>query len=319
MALNFPTSPTNSQQYTDDNGIVWEYISSKGVWDRVGSNSIKQFSGAKILFDVEKNLTSTLTACNFDTSEFDTDEYFDSVSFPSRLRIKRSGFYRVNILISVGSEGTGASYIFSVKLNGTNTLTNETAGSNQYVSYDETLQLYAGDYIELFASEGSSVGTLNTDSFMEIERIGFSIGSSASRGNEFSGVKLKLTTNENFTNIPTPLEWDTTEYNINADINANLYWNSSDAGKITIWTNGYYRLKSIFITENLGSSNSHLIDLRKDGITFLSSSMGANDVMQLDETYNLLSGSYFEVYISDDESIGEISTDSYIQLIRLGV
>ena len=319
MALNFPTSPSNLQQYTDDNSVVWEYSSTKGVWNRVSNSSIKQFSGAKILFNVEKNLTSTLTPCEFDVAEFDTGEYFNSVSYPSRLSINRSGFYRVNLLISVGAEGTGASYTFSVRLNGTNVLTTETAGANQYVSYDETLQLFAGDYIEIYASEGSAVGTLRTDTFFGIERIGFSIGSAASVGNEFSGVRLNLTANEVFTITPTILEWDSAEYNINADINSNVYWSNSDAGKITIWTDGYYRLKSIFITENFGSSNSHLIDLRKDGVTFLSSSMGANDIMELDETYNLLSGSYFEVYISDTESVGELSTDSYIQLVRLGV
>jgi hypothetical protein len=37
MALNFPASPTNGQQYTDPNGVVWEYSSTPGVWEPLAS------------------------------------------------------------------------------------------------------------------------------------------------------------------------------------------------------------------------------------------------------------------------------------------
>jgi hypothetical protein len=32
MALEFPTAPTNGQQYTDGNGITWEYASATTSW-----------------------------------------------------------------------------------------------------------------------------------------------------------------------------------------------------------------------------------------------------------------------------------------------
>ena len=320
MALNFPTSPTNGQQYTDDNSVVWQYYATKGVWEKLRSDVLRQFSGAKIVFNSTKFLTSTPSPCPFDVAEFDTGTYFDSVNNPTRLTVARSGYYRINILIAVGPEGNGASYSFSVRRNGNSIITTEPlVGANQFVAYDEVLQLSSGEYIELFASEESSIGTLLNSTYFEIERIGFGVGSAFSAGSEFSGVKLGLTTNESLTSTPNAINWDTTEFNINADINANTYWSDVEASKIYIRSDGYYRAKAQFFTNNQGTSDSYTIDVRKDGNSFVSTSLGPNDRLELDESYNLLSGSYFEIFVSNSSSVGEITTNSYFQLIRMGV
>jgi hypothetical protein len=39
----------------------------------------------------------------------------------------------------------------------------------------------------------------------------------------------------------------------------------------------------------------------------------------LDETYNFTSGSYLQMYVDNSGSVGQITTDSYLELIRVGV
>lgn len=319
MALSFPKTPTNLQQYTDSNNIVWEYNSTKGVWNTKKDNQLKQFSGAKIELTSNLNLTSTLTAIDWDASEFDTNTYFDSINSPSKLLITSTGYYRINVLLITGTQGNGASYSFSVKINGTEILTNDTTGPNTGVHYDEIQLLHSGDYVEIWGSEDAGVGTLLTTSYFEIERVGYALGSAFGTLGAFSGVKLELSSVENTTSTPTAITWDTAPFNINADINGNLYWDSLTSDKLNIYTDGYYRLKSTFKTGTAGATNSYLIDVKLDGTTLESASIGPIETVDLDETYNFLSGSYLQVYVSNGGSVGTITTDSYFELIRVGV
>lgn len=318
MALNFPSSPTNGQQYTDDNGIVWQYLSSKGVWDVYRDDALKEFSGAKIILDINDALTPTSTAVTWDSEDFDIGGYF-SVSFPTRLTVPKIGFYRLNLLISVGALGNGASYTFVVKKNGSSTLTTTTAGANQFVSYDETLELNAGDYIELFALESEGVGDINAGSFFEIQNIGDQIGSAQSTATTFSGLKLNLTTVEALTSTPAAITWDSTTFNTNADINGNVYWTIASSSKATIYTTGYYRIKASFESGVNGTDDSYTIDLRFNNTSSISASIGPNDSLDLDDVYNLTSGSYIEIFADESGGTGELTTDSYFELIRLGV
>lgn len=319
MALNFPSSPTNLQQYTDPNGIVWEYTTTKGVWNKKRSDSFKEFKGAKIELNSTKTLTATETAISWDASEFDTGTFFNVGTYPTRATININGYYRLNILITLGSQGNGASYTITIKKNGTTTLVSETAGPNQSVFYDETILFFDGDYIEVYASESGTIGTILTTSFFEITRIGLSIGSSASPANAFSGVRLELTSTEAATATPTGITWDTATYNVNADINGAVYWTTTDRTKVNISTTGYYRIKSFFETGTAGTANSYKIDVKKDGVTLESGSLGPNETLDLDEVYYFTSSSYLQVYLDNSGAVGTLTTDTYFQLVREGV
>jgi hypothetical protein len=318
MALNFPSSPIGGQQYTDDNGIVWQYSSAKGVWNVYRDDALKEFSGAKILLDTNEALTSILTAVTFDSEDFDIGGYF-SISFPTRLTISRPGFYRLNLLIIAGALGSGASYTFAVKKNGSTTLTTTTAGANQSISYDEIVELVTGDYVELYASESEGVGEIELDSFFEIQNIGDEIGSAQSTATKFSGLKLNLTSIESLTSLLSPITWDSTEFNTNADINGNVYWTAISSSRATIYTTGYYRVKAFFEAGSLGSVDSYTIDLRFNNTSSASSSLSPNDTLDFDDVYNFISGSYIEFLASESGGVGEITTNTFFELIRLGV
>lgn len=319
MALNFPSSPTNLQEYIDGNGTVWEYNATKTVWSVKRYDELKEFSGAKLEFTTALTLTSTLSSISWDGSTFDTGAYYDNVNYPTRLTVERTGYYRVNVLLITGAQGNGASYTFSVRQNGTTSLSTDTVGPNQAVHYDEIHLLHTGDYIEIWGSESSAVGTILTTSYLEIERVGFSMGSSFSSRGAFSGVRTILTSVENTTSTPTAITWDNTDFNVNADINGNVYWDSMVSDKVTIHTTGYYRIKSMFETSANGTANSYTVDLRLDGSTLESSSLSPLEVLDLDETYNFTSGSYLQVYVDNSGAIGSITTDSYFELVRVGV
>ena len=319
MALNFPSSPISGQTYTDSNGVIWEYNTTKTVWAVKRYDELKEFSGAKLNLTTSEVLTLTPTPITWDVADFDTGNYFNLLSYPGRLIIPRTGYYRINVLLNTGAQGNGASYTFTVKQNASTILTTDTAGPNQGIHYDEIHLLFSGDYIEIYGEESSAVGTVLTTSYFEIERVGYSLGSAFSARNAFSGVKLLLTTAENSTITPTPVTWDTTEFNINADVNGSVYWNVSNSDKVTIYTTGYYRLKSFFETGIAGAANSYTVDLKLNGSTLESGSLGANETLDLDETYNFTSGSYLQIYLDNTGSVGQLTTDSYFELIRVGV
>lgn len=319
MALNFPVSPTNGQEYIDGNGTVWEYNSTKTVWSVKRYDELKEFSGAKIELLSEPTLSTTLSSVAWDNSNFDTGVYFDGLDFPTRLTVSNTGYYRINVLLITGQQGNGASYTFSLIQNGNIVMTTDTAGPNQGIHYDEIHLLHAGDYVEIYASESSAIGTLDTKSYFEIERVGFSMGSAFSSRGAFSGVRTYLTSVVNTTVTATAISWNTTEFNVNADINGNVYWDPSASDKVSIYTTGYYRIKSMFETGQNGTADSYNVDVRLNGSTYESSSLGPSETLDLDETYNFTSGSYLQVYVKNSGGVGTITTGSYFEIIRVGV
>lgn len=318
MALNFPSSPIGGQLYTDDNGLVWQYSSAKGVWNVYRDDALNDFSGAKIVLDMAESLTSTSTAVTWDSEDFDIGGYFN-IALSTKLIAPRPGFYRLNLLVIPGVLGSGASYTFAVKKNGTTTLTTTTAGANQSVSYDEIVEMTTGDYVELYALESEGIGEISPGSFFEIQNIGDQIGSAQSTATTFSGLKLDLTSAEALTSTPAAITWDAAEFNTNADINGNVYWTISDPSKATIYTTGYYRIKAFIRAGSLGSNNSYTIDLKFNNISSSSSSLSPNDSLDFDDVYNFTSGSYIQFFGSESGGVGEIATTSFFELIRLGV
>ena len=318
MALNFPSNPTNLQQYTDPNGIVWQYNATKQVWDTLRSSALKDFSGAKVILTSVESLTSSPLAITFDSEDFDIGNYF-TISDPSKITAPKPGFYRINLLLVVGNTGAGSSYIFTVKKNGTTDIATTNAGANQAVNYDEIFELLTGDYLELYASEIDGVGELLADSFFEIQNVGDLIGSAQSDATTFSGLKLELGSQFNLTSTASAIDWDTVVFNTNADINGNVYWTSATSSTATIYTTGYYRIKGFFEAGSTGTEDSYTIDLRFNGTSSVSGTLGPNDTLDFDDVYQLNSGSYLQFFADNSLSLGNITTNSYFELIRLGV
>lgn len=312
MPLNFPSSPTNGQTYTDDNAVVWEFDGVK--WNVITGTANKAFSGAKIKLSSNYSVTSTNTAISFDTEVIDTDSYFFNSS-PQKITITKNAFYRINLSLYTGS--LGASYTVTIKKNGLTTLSSTIISPNQYTNYDEIVELLSGDYIEVYVSESSSIGTLLPASFLEITRVGLFSGTSVPSAEAFSGVRGILTSDYSTTNTSTALTWNSTDFNQNANAAGNTYWNISDSSKFTISTAGFYRVKSVI---TVGSSESCSVNLKQNNVSTLSSAtINPNGYAQIDEIFEFNQNDYLQLFVRDDTSTGSIKQDTYLEIVRIGV
>jgi hypothetical protein len=317
--LSFPANPTVGDQYTDHNGKVWEFDGVK--WDVAKSESIKQFTGVKVFLANPFFLNNTLTPVIFDGEEIDTGNFFN-FDTPTVLTIPRTGYYRIHMSLFTGQEGFGASYTIQLKRNNINLL-NTNMAAYQTGVYDEVLLLNVGDTISAYASETDSVGSIESDSFLEITLQGYTFGDLITPGFGFSGVKATLQADVSTTDIPTAIIWTASdiEFNTNANEAGNVYWTNTNPTIFTVSTTGYYRINAFFETNIDGSSDSYTITIRKNGTDNLETiTLGGNESVELDETYQLDTTDYLEVVISNTESTGAIKQiESFFQMIRLGV
>lgn len=317
--LSFPASPTNGQQYTDNNGKVWEYDGVK--WNISTSDGSKQFSGVKVLVTSPISLVDTDTIISFDTEEYDTATYFLTAT-PTVITIPRTGYYRINLQVQTGPGGAGNSYSVTLSKNGVG-LFNDDMAPNQAGTYDDTILLNVGDTIRLLANEASSQGTLILGTSLEVQLVGYTFGGAVTPGFEFSGVKVNLQSTVSTTSTPTAITWTTNdiEYNINANAAGSVYWTSGVPTRFTIATTGYYRIKAFFFTGTDGADDSYTINVRKNGTTTLDSgSIGPLATAELDETYRFNSTDYIEILVSNSGGVGTIqNTDTSFALTRLGV
>lgn len=317
MPLNFPDSPSTNDTYTDSNSAVWQFDGVK--WDVITSATKRFFSGAKVANSTTINLTATSSAITWDTESFDVDNYFDS-GLPSRLKAPLTGFYRVVSAITTSSDGVGSNYNIQLRKNGTTVINSTNLGANQTAVYDEIIELNQDDYVEIYASESGAVGDLLSSSTFEIHRMGLSIGTALSANQAFSGARATLTAAENATSTETAVPWDATDFNVNADILGNTYWDGGTPSRLTVKTDGYYRVKSFIEAGTSGSTDSYTLSLKKNGSTVLeTASLSPNDFVDLDEIYSLLDNDYIELYIKDSDNVGSITLNSYLEIVRLGL
>lgn len=313
MPLNFPSSPSVGQTYTDDNSVAWQFDGTK--WNVITGTSFKSFNGVKVnLDDAPFNLTTTETAVSFNTEEFDTYNYF-TLSDPTKITIRQSGYYRINF--TVFTNVAGSSYTTKIKKNGTTVLSEVVLGPNQTANYDEVVQLDMNDYLQVTSSETSAIGALLGNTTLEVTQLGLSLGAGVRSGDAFSGAKVILTSPYNTTNSASNVVWSSAEFNQNADAYGNNYWSSGNAGRVTVKTNGYFRIKSFIETGTLGT---YTITLRKNTSTELANiSVQGNETIQIDEIYNLVSNDYIHIYASDVGSVGSLTTNTYLEIVRIGV
>lgn len=318
MAINFPSSPTNGQSFTDGNSLIWKYNGFAWI-PNIGSGT-RLFIGAKVKLTSSEALTATSTAINWDEELYDSGNLYSAVN-ASRLVAIDTGYYRINAKIFTGTAGSGNSYTLVIKKNGSTSLYTVTAGANQGVVLDEVVYLAKNEYIELYASESSASGTLTDLTIIEFTQAGVAAGSSVfNNANAFSGAKIKLTSAENLTATNTAITWDTTEYNLNADSTGNVYWESANSANAKVYTNGYYRIQAYVQTGTSGSANSYTINLRKNAsVTLETVKLSPSDIMQYDETLLLNTGDVIQIQAAESGASGTITTNSYLLITRTGV
>jgi hypothetical protein len=320
MALNFPSSPTTGQTYTDDNYAVWRFDGVK--WDVITSTTKKLFSGAHVELGTNFALTTTPTPISGGVTAivpFDTDNYF-RVAYPTRIYAPTNGFYRINLILLSASIGDGSSYTVTLKRNGVYTYASNVFGANQSITFDEILQLNAEDYVEVYASDSLGTGYIATGSHIEISRLGLTLGTGISSQNAFSGVRTELTSEYSTTSTPTPIAWDSTVYDQNADVLGSEYWNALAPDRITVQVTGYYHARCFVQTGSVGSEGSFTVVLKKNGTTIIDDiNMSANDFILLNDTYLLAANDYLEVIVSNINNTGSVTTETYLELYRLGV
>lgn len=315
--LDFPTSPTTNQTYTDDNAAVWQWDGEK--WDVITRSTKRAFKGAKAVLSIDEALTATATALAWDSTNFDTGSLW-SASTPSRFTITENGFYRINSQLQSTNAGSGASYTFSVRRNGTAIVTTSVA-PNQYAVFDDIVQLAVGDYVEIYASESTAAGSIDADnSFLEITQVGLNLGTGISSWSAFSGARTYITSAWNVSASTTPISWTGTEYDQNADVLGTLYWSSGTAPRVTVKVAGYYRVKAELTTSDAGAADSYTIALEKNGTTDLeTTTIGPSATLLLDEIYNLAVDDYLVINVENSGAVGSIANTGYIEITRLGV
>lgn len=312
MALNFPSSPTAGQTYTDDNAAVWEYDGVK--WNVLTGTYNKIFSGTKLGLTSSFALTTTPTQLNWSVETFDTDSYFN-FSNPSRITFFFSAFYRINFSVFTGA--TGASHTITIKKNGSTTVSSVVLAPNQYTNYDEILELVANDYLEIYVSESTASGNIETSTTLEVTRVGLSIGTSISSAEVFSGARTILSSQFSTTTTPTAVTWSTTQFNQNASTGGAVYWSGAAPTRLTVSTTGYYRIKS---NVAVGATDTYTVTLKKNGSTTLSTAtINPNGYAQIDDIYQLSAADYLELFVNDGASVGYLTTSTYLELFRVGV
>jgi len=312
MPLNFPSTPTNGQTYTDDNSAVWQF---NGVaWNVVTGSTKRLYDGVKVGFTADYALSATLAAVSWDLESFDTDLYW-SVSDPTKIHILRTGYYNLNT--NLFSDAAGQTYDIRVRKNGTTDIVTGTIGASQAADYNETEFFDAGDYIQVFAKEDTAAGSLTSGSYLELTLIGYSTGTGVTPYAAFSGVRTNLTSAFSTTATATAISWAGVDWDTNANALAESYWSAGSAGRLTVKVNGFYLVNTFIKSGSAGGT--YTVTLRKNGSTTITSaSIAANDTAAIKQTFELAANDYIEILVSDTLASGSITTNSYFEIIRQG-
>lgn len=312
MPLIFPPSPTLGATYTDSNSVVWQFDGTK--WNVVTGTTKRFFNGVILGLTMNWNLTNTPTPIDWDVETVDTDGYF-SASQPSRITIPRTGYYNLNITLF--SANSGAGYNIQVLKNGTTELTTGTMNPNQSANFNDTIFFDQGDYIQIYADETTDNGAITNASTVEFVLMGYALGTGTSSYSAFSGVKTALSPAFSTTTTPTAILWTSTLFDTNANALAETYWSAGTPSRVTIKSSGYYTINTYILSGSVGGT--YTVTLKKNGTNLSTGTIGPNDSAILNQIYQLNQNDYIEVFASDTTGSGNITTESYLEIIRMGV
>lgn len=121
------------------------------------------FSGCRAYHNTTQTVAAAVTALSLNSEDFDTDGYHDNTTNNSRLTVPTTGYYRVTGHVQCGVNGLS---LIGLRVNGS-TMVRGTAvsgvsnASSKHVT-TQIMALTAGDYVELWAYQGSSESTGDT-------------------------------------------------------------------------------------------------------------------------------------------------------------
>lgn len=130
--------------------------------------------------------------------------------------------------------------------------------------------------------------------------------------NSFSGAKIRIDTAALLTTTPTPLDYDTEEFDTGD------YFDFSNASTLTVRSSGYYRIAGTYYTGPGGSGSSYTFSLVMNGIPITTQISAANQAANYDATVYLQAGSSLYVNVSESTSTGSLLAGSYVEISRLG-
>lgn len=116
--------------------------------------------GCKVYHSVNQSLANnTNNALSFNSERFDTDNIHNTVSNTARLTCNTAGNYLIGGSVAFAASAMGGRQI-NIFLNGVTTIalentTNMGAGTPTLMSISTVHYLSAGDYVQLFAYQGS--------------------------------------------------------------------------------------------------------------------------------------------------------------------
>lgn len=155
------------------NNTVFE-VTRLGLPLGTSVSSAEAFSGARVKITSVYYTSSSSSAIDWSDTDFNQNAnatgslYWDSGA-ASRLTIYTAGYYRLCCDLAIG--GTeGVTLIF--KKNGSTNIDTVSIPPSGGARIDETILLDVNDYIELYANDTTSTGSILADSYFEITRIG---------------------------------------------------------------------------------------------------------------------------------------------------
>lgn len=153
---------------------VYDSTATAGITPKDLVFSVAPASGCRAYRTTNQSITTaTLTAVSCDSEDYDTDNYHESATHPSRLTVPKTGLYQVGCSIVWDSSTTGSRAVYVVKNGTTSTRLagsdrNATASGAQSLSC--TLSLTVSDYVEFYVYQdsGGSVNLVATEQLLQI-------------------------------------------------------------------------------------------------------------------------------------------------------
>lgn len=166
---NVITNPTDPRINVgwNDSAIVGDYYEI-ALFQSSGSNNTptnakfavtvlgggsQVFSGAKVIRTTDQTISNnTATAISFDSEIFDTDNYHDNSTNPTRLTVPRAGYYRATAIVRMADGSNTTDFYLTISKNGSQlasvTSAKSTVFNDNRAELSAIFQLAAGDYLE---------------------------------------------------------------------------------------------------------------------------------------------------------------------------
>lgn len=129
---------------------------------------------------------------------------------------------------------------------------------------------------------------------------------------QFYGVKVSLSQETSLTSTLSAVDFDVEDFDTAA------FYAASAPNTITIPRTGYYRINLLAITGTEGYGASYNIALRRNVTNLFSDTISANQAGTYNEVLLLDTGDTIQLYASENDDIGSLLQDSFIQIELVG-